>query len=94
MTPERYHEEGDDGGIDACYEPAYVPADDGHVEVVEAHLWEEPVEEVAWERSGETEDETEGYPLIGRPPTVHLFRETAPGDCLGVEGLETLGLAS
>lgn len=90
LGPEGDDEEGDDGGVDARDEPPDVPADDGHVEVIEAGLWEEAMQDVAWQGREEADYEAEGHPLVGGAPRIHLFGETAPGDGLGVEGLEGL----
>ena len=91
MTPKGDDEEADDSGVDAGHEPADVPTNDGHVQSVEADLWEGAVEEVAWKRSGEAQNEAQRHPLVGASPAVHLFCEASPGDSLRVERLETLG---
>jgi hypothetical protein len=62
LAPESDEEEGNDGGVDASYQPSDVPADDRHVQVVEAEFGEEAVQEVGGEGREEADYEAEGNP--------------------------------
>ena len=62
-----------------------MPRYDGHIQFIEADLWEEPVEKIDRERSYEADHKTERHPLVCAAPGVHILGETSPRNCLSVE---------
>lgn len=74
-----------DRRVDANWEVAEIPADDGGNEVVKPCLWEAAVEEVEWKGNNKAKWQGEDDPLICSTDAEEIFWQSA--ECNGLERL-------
>lgn len=73
---------GENGGVDTDGKIADAPARNRGNDGVEVSSWEELVTDPEWNRNEETDYDGDGYDKVRPTGTIHVFRQSTPGNGL------------